>query len=90
MIARDAAAHSHRDMITEGVTVKPMIYEELLTASQHEQLIKKVCTFLKQLMQKVRHGTDLIATSGWHCNPKEQQWISARQIIQHWDLTMRT
>ena len=21
--------------------------------------------------------------------PKEQQWISARQIIQHWDITMR-
>ena len=43
-IARDAAAQSHRDLITKGVTVKPMMYEELLTASQHEQLIDKVCT----------------------------------------------
>jgi hypothetical protein len=44
LIARDAAAHSHRDLITKGVTVKPMMYEELLTASQHKQLTDKVCT----------------------------------------------
>ena len=32
-IARAAAAQSHWDLLTKGVTVKPMMYEELLTAS---------------------------------------------------------
>ena len=44
LIARDAVAQSHWDSITKGVTVKPMMYEELLAASQHEQIIEKVCT----------------------------------------------
>ena len=44
LIARDAAAHSQRVLITKGVTVKPMMCEELLTTSQHKQLIDKVCT----------------------------------------------
>ena len=51
LIARDAAAHSHRDLITKGVTVKPMMYEELLKASQHEQLIEQVCA------SNMRHST---------------------------------
>ena len=42
LIARDAAAQSHRDPNTKGVT-KPMMYEELLAASQHEHIIDKVC-----------------------------------------------
>ena len=44
LIARAAVAQSHRDLITKGVTPKPIMYEELLTASQHEQIIEKVCT----------------------------------------------
>ena len=55
LIARDAAAQSHRDIITKGVLVKPMMYEELLTASQHEQLIDKVCTCFEY---EVLHLTD--------------------------------
>ncbi len=43
LIARDAAAQSHRDLISKGVTVKPMMYEELLTTSQRKQLTEKVC-----------------------------------------------
>jgi hypothetical protein len=84
LIARDAAAHSHRDLITKGVSVKPMMYEELLTTSQHEQLIEKVCTCFEY------EALHLIDRHQWLAlNPKEQQWISARQIIQHWSLTMR-
>jgi hypothetical protein len=44
LIAHDAPAQSHPDIITKGATVKPMMYEELLTTSQHKQLIDKVCT----------------------------------------------
>ena len=84
LIARDVVAQSHRDLITKGVTVKPMMYEELLTASQHEQLIDKVCTCFEY---EALHLTD---RHQWVAlKPKEKQWISARQIIQHWDLTMR-
>ena len=36
LIAHDAAAQSHPDIITKGVTVQPMLYEELLTSSQHK------------------------------------------------------
>ena len=43
LIARDAA-QSHKDLITKGATVKPLMYEELFAASQHEKLIEKVCT----------------------------------------------
>jgi hypothetical protein len=84
LIARDAAAQSHRDIITKGVTVKPMMYEELLTASQHEQLIDKVCTVFKD---EELHLTDCHQRLA--LNPKEQQWISACHITQHLDLTMR-
>ena len=84
LIARDAAAQSHQDLITKGVTAKPMMYEELLTASQHEQIIEKVCTCFED---EALHLTD---RHQWLAlKPKEQQWIGARQIIQHWDLTMR-
>ena len=84
LIARDADANSHRDMSTKGVTVQPMMYEELLTASQHEQLIEKVGTCLED------EALHLIDRHQWLAlNPKEQRWISARQIIQYWDLTMR-
>ena len=44
LIALDAAAQSHRDLITKGVTAKPMMYEELMTASQDKSIIEKVCT----------------------------------------------
>jgi hypothetical protein len=84
LIARDAAAQSHRELITKGVTVKPMMYEELLSASQHEQLLKKVCICFED---EALHLTD---RHQWQAlKPKELQWIGARQIIQHWDLTMR-
>ena len=52
LIARDAAAQSHRDLITKGVTEKPMMYEELLTASQHEQLTRRFAH-----SSKMRHCT---------------------------------
>ena len=46
LIARDVVAQSHWDIITKGVTVKPIMYEELLTASQYKQLIDKVLHML--------------------------------------------
>ena len=55
LIARDAAAQSHRNLTTKGVTVNPMMYEELLTTSQHEQLIDNVCTCFED---EVLHLTD--------------------------------
>ena len=33
VVARDAASHANRDRIPNGVTVRPMHYEELLTLS---------------------------------------------------------
>jgi hypothetical protein len=84
LIARDAAAQSHRGLNTKGVAVKPMMYEALLTASQHQQIIEKVCT---RFEDEALHLTD---RHQWLAlKPKEQQWIGARQIIQQWDLTMR-
>ena len=64
--------------------MKPMTYEELLTTSQHEQLIEKACACFEY---EALHLTD---RHQWLAlNPKEQQWISARQFIHHWELTMR-
>ena len=64
--------------------MKPMMYEELLNASQHEQLIEKVCTCFED---EALHLTD---SHQWLAlQHKEQQWINARQIIQHWDLTVK-
>ena len=63
LIARDAAAHSHRDLITKGVTVKPMMYEELRTASQHEQLIDSVCTCFED---EVLHWSPPVAGTEAH------------------------
>ena len=59
------------------------MYEELLTASQHEQLIEKVCTCFEY---EALHLTD---RHQWLALKPKEQWISAHQIIQHWDLTMR-
>ena len=84
LLAHDAAAQPHRDIITKGVTVKPMMYEELLTASQHEHVIEKVCTRFEY------EALHLIDRHQWMAlKPKEQQWISALQILQHLDITMR-
>ena len=44
IIAHDAPAQSHPNIIAKGATVKPMMYEELLTTSQHKHLIDQVCT----------------------------------------------
>ena len=44
LLAHDALAQSHPDIIPKGAAVKPMMYDELLTASQHKQLIDKVFT----------------------------------------------
>ena len=61
-----------------------MMYEELLTASQHEQIIEKVCTCFED---EALHLTDRHQCLA--LNHKEQQWVGARQNIQHWHLTMR-
>ena len=83
-LPRDAAAQSHRDLITKGVTVKPMMYEEILTTSQHKQLIGKVCTCFEY------EELHLTVCHQWLAlKPEAQQWISACHITQHWDLTMR-
>ena len=61
-----------------------MMYEELLTSSQREQLIEKVCTCFGY------EALHLIDRHQWLAlKPKEQQRISARQVIRHWDITMR-
>ena len=80
LIARDAVAQSHRDIITKCVTVKPMMYEELLTSSQHEKLIEKVCTCFEDEAWHLTNRHQWLALK-----TKSQQWISARQIIQNWD-----
>ena len=84
LVARDAASQSHRDLITKGVTVKAMLYEELLTPKQHEQVVDKITSCFED---SALHLTD---RNQWLAlKPKAQQWTGARQVIQHWDLTMR-
>ena len=41
LLARDVAARANENLISHGVTVKPMKYEELLTAEQHEMIFQK-------------------------------------------------
>ena len=84
LIAHAAPAQSHPEIITKGATVKPMMHKELLTASQHKQLIDKVCTCFEY------EGLHLTDCRQWLAlKPKSQQWTSACQITQHWDLTMK-
>ena len=83
LVARDAAAHANRDRIPNGVTVKPMLYEELLTPKQHELTIVKVTTCFED---SALHLTDRRL---WlQLKPKPEQWASTRQVIQHWDTTI--
>ena len=85
LVARDAASKSHRDLISKGVTVKPMVYEELLTQKQHEQIVEKLCSCFED---SALHLTD---RNQWLAlKPKAEQWLAARQVIQHWDITMRS
>ena len=84
LVARDAAAQSHRDLITKGVTVKPMQYEELLTTKQHELVLGKICLNFED---SALHQADRNQRAA--AKPKMEQWLAARQVIQHWDFTMR-
>ena len=80
LLARDAAA----EVNPREVTIKPMKYEELLTTSQRKQIVEEVCTCFEH---EALHLTD---RHQWLAlRPKEPQWIGARQISQHWGLTMR-
>lgn len=82
-IARDVAAGSNKDLVPPGATVRPMKYEEILTDAQHEQVIEKVLTCYED---EVLHLTD---RNEWLKRmPKDESWLAARQIIQHWDQTM--
>ena len=83
-IARNAVAQSHHRLMAKGVTLKPMLYEELPTYSQHKQLIEKVCA---RFAYEALHLTDRHQLLD--LNPKDPQWFCARHIIQHWDPTMR-
>ena len=84
LIARDAAAQSHRDLITKGVAVKPMVYDALLTPSQHEQIVDKVCACFED------SALHLLDRNQWQqLRPKPEDWKAARKIIQHWDLTFK-
>ena len=85
LIARDAAAKSHRDLITRGVTVKPMLYEELLTAKQHEQLVEKICSCFEDSALHLADRNRWVALK-----PNEEQWLAARQVVQHWDQTIKS
>ena len=83
-VARDAAAGMHKDLMPPGATLRPMKYEELLTVSQHEQLIEKVLTCYED---EVLHLPD---RNQWlPLRPKDETWLGARQIIQHWGQTMK-
>ena len=85
LVARDAASQSHRDLITKGVTVLPMLYDELLTQKQHEQIVEKLCSCFED---SALHLTD---RNQWLAlKPKAEQWLAARQVIQHWDIAMRS
>ena len=84
LVARDAAAQSHRDLITRGMTVKPMHYDELLTPKQHEQTLDKIIAIFED---SALHHAD---RNQWQlAKPKSEQWLAARQVIQHWDQTLR-
>ncbi len=84
LVARDAASQSHRDLITKGVKVKPMLYEELLSPKQHEQILEKITSCFEDSALHLSDRNQWLALK-----PKAEQWIGARQVIQHWDLTMR-
>ena len=83
-VARDAAAKSNRDLVPPNATVRAMKYEELLTSIQHEQIFDKVLTCYED---EVLHLSD---RNAWlTVRPKDQTWLDARLIIQHWDLTLK-
>ena len=84
LIARDAAASTHRELIAKGATLKPMLYEELLTQQQHEHIVDKICSCFED---SALHLTD---RHQWLAlRPKPEQWLQARLVIQHWMQTMR-
>ena len=84
VVARDVTSQSHRELRTQGLTVENMFYEELLTPKQHEQIVEKITTNFED---SALHLKDKEA---WKAlKPKAESWLSARQLIQHWDRTMR-
>ena len=84
LVARDAASHANRDRIPNGLTVRPMHYEELLTPKQHESIIVKLTSCFED---SALHLTD---RNQWLAlKPKPEQWAAARQVIQHWDNTIK-
>ena len=84
LLARDVAAHANENLIAEGVTVKPMKYEELLTADQHEMILQKA---FHNYEDEALHLAD---RQVWRrLIPTIEQWRTYRNVIQHWDLTIR-
>ena len=61
-----------------------MLYEEQLTPKQHEQVVDKICSCFEDSALHLTDRKQWIALK-----PKAEQWMGARQVIQHWDLTMR-
>ena len=83
LVARDAAANAKQDRIPKGVTVRPMLYEELLTPKQHQLIIIKVTSCFED---SALHLTD---RNQWLAlKPKTDTWQGAREVIQHWDNTI--
>ena len=84
LVARDASSQANRDRVPNGVTVKPMFYEELLTPKQHELIVLKLLSCFED---SALHLTD---RNQWLAlKPKPEQWAAARQVIQHWDMSIR-
>ena len=80
-LARDAAARG--EVNPREVTIKPMKYEELLTAKQHEMIMQKAlhCFEDEALHLSDRHTWKSLI-------PNTEQWRNYRNIIQHWDQTI--
>ena len=68
----------------QGVTVKPMAYDVLLTADEHEKVLAKAFAIYEDaaLHQSDRNLWKKVI-------PTREQWKSYRTIIQHWSQTMR-
>ena len=85
LVARDAASRAHQELMAQGVSVKPMKYEELLTPTQHEMVFEKAfhCYEDEALHLTDRHQWKSLI-------PKPETWSAYRSIIQHWDSTIRS
>ena len=84
LLARDVAARANENLISHGVTVKPMKYEELLTVEQHEMIFQKAFHCYED---EALHLDD---RNAWkRLIPNVEQWRTYRNVIQHWDVTLR-